>query len=1247
MEHKNKCDIFLEKLCGIEIPPIVTVEDYDLNSISQSLKTSLTWNEVFNHIKSKHWHCEGNCRSPHQESLFTHLLNCGQICYDIAIQMQKPNPQKYFLIGLLHDLGKPGTFEIVGNYTSFKGHGLVGGAVILSLCSDELLTIFQLNEQDWSDISTAADVHMCGYFPEISCEEGSIHMDCFRLLSNGTRDLLSVLRQADCLSLEPIAEYKSKHVASLELLKQTQELFERNLMNPILIEEFCANHNLNKGVLIQLKGASAAGKSTLAKKIKSYLTSPHSNYFSIPFDKVHIISRDDYMVKISLELMGKPVQYNIDGSVIFDSDLYRSCHEYYTSNNKYYAQSINSAMMSDIQAALTSNSIVIVDTLALFYASSASQMIPMCAIQSFRINLWIYRTNIITEEESINRLGLDLNTQLKLSGKRNLFNPFLKGINWRQLVSITEDVGVGYNEANIHLRSHIAISYTWNQIKDFELYHLLNHVTKLFAHNQNMILSHQYSPLSIMSTLKQVPLLEDTTHLSLPELLHILYNINKTDSIREFFLSHHYIISQPLKNTCYENNVFGLKYIDGINQIWKPKWSREARGRFYFIQETVTSNDKVSNFNKPEIRVFTLKSALQRGVELLTKAHLDANIFETQDCNSIQTVPVTKDNNNNKSSQKNTGVVMTNSLLSNKNDKLDPVQQSIMSLFMNENMPIRGYLSGKVDGSLLLITIYPMKSPQYAIMKSLIESIEASLDTNTHEGIDNNHDDNNNAINDKKNSYKKLLYFDSGIDEIGLIVPATQGTLFMGYEMWDYFLTSLYSSLDFPSIHPKTPPYQAWLDIKDRFSQWMNDQYHAVMSSIIDLNPNNNNFNNNNVCITFSYEMICANRMTYLMNIHTELAVGYDHSAIYLLGILYNNEYIPHFLLKKSEAVVTHPVSRLVTSTSQVFEIMMSLREVVLGNIDKISFMKQHFPDQNIYYPLHVEGFVYLHELSNNNDNNNISSIEIELSKISIKDNNNHSNHRDHSTDYYYNDTNLALPTVSYDYSKIKLPIYYDCHKVRDNNINLLLSLPKSAELYFPILKQLKDFYGSLKPKLIKYVTVVCIAIQKQLFQKNREESSFYKLLNAKARVRYNTYLDEMNINYDEYNHNNTNNNSDCGMIILHKGNIDVKDVEVIYKMILNACHAAMQTIYRQEFMNLYGDTQDNNQDVNNGRIGYSDARYDIILAALCDFSLKLLMKVHPWIPGTVIENEIDELINSKDDLLKGLYNLLVVTDGD
>lgn len=205
------------------------------------------------------------------------------------------------------------------------------------------------------------------------------------------------------------------------------------------------------------------------------------------------------------------------------------------------------------------------------------------------------------------------------------------------------------------------------------------------------------------------------------------------------------------------------------------------------------------------------------------------------------------------------------------------------------------------------------------------------------------------------------------------------------------------------------------------------------------------------------FESVVKNRTTYLSEIHTELAVGYDFSGISFLGLMHNNQYIPHYKLPGTRSVVPHPIHREVTATSQVFELVRDLNSVVIGKSEMLPFMEKWFPDQ-VDYPLHAEGFVYLDETT---------STEI-------------------------------------DYSKIKLPIYYVCHNIHVKKIGQLLSLPLSVDKHFPQVTILRHFFGSLHTQLVD-LTIQTMDFIEMTFNK---DSPIYLSMAENARKRFDAYFE-------------------------------------------------------------------------------------------------------------------------------------------
>lgn len=157
--NTDNTNTIFQTLLGISVPT-----QFVVNESGQSLISNLTWQDIFNHIKSEHWHRCDKATCPHSESLYDHLLTCGNICYTKAVSLGYSMKEciKAFLTGLLHDIGKPGTRRVLGKHTAFKGHGLVGGALLENFYTSELCDAFKFTKEDWADISTCADVQ-CNY----------------------------------------------------------------------------------------------------------------------------------------------------------------------------------------------------------------------------------------------------------------------------------------------------------------------------------------------------------------------------------------------------------------------------------------------------------------------------------------------------------------------------------------------------------------------------------------------------------------------------------------------------------------------------------------------------------------------------------------------------------------------------------------------------------------------------------------------------------------------------------------------------------------------------------------------------------------------------------------------------------------------------------------------------------------------------------------------------------------------------
>ena len=824
-------DLLFEDFMKIPVPPqFVVIKTKD--GFEQKMDTTFkTWGDVFGLIGSEHWHKQGAHTCPHTESLLDHLKECGRICLEYAIKLGY-SPQECiiaYFAGLLHDLGKPGTLTKTSKYLAFKGHGLVGGALIEALFSPELTEKFGLSLKDWANVSTTADVHMCSYFGN---QTSHLHKQSVCILPEGVKRLLSVLSIGDKLAMVPSESFSKTKEEIFEDTMSSHEEYVKILnspFNPALL-------NKKQGVLLFIQGNSSSGKTSFALKL-----------LEIFGDTATWINRDFHMVRETMKRAGKKP---IESYKEMTPELYQKCHTEYVDSKKAWASQINNAMRREIGEALQLGKIVIVDTLAAMY-DSITAILPDNAIHAYRVAFWVHRNQLITEAETAGRLGMPLPLQLSIHGEKSLLNPLPPKVNWFNMTSATEsgvtETGELKEEA---YQAHLSISIGWSGAKNHIVGHLCEKMKEIYMFNQSI---------------PRIPVLAQTYDMTLIELVQILNDIGGLEAIVQFFTAYSYTVNR------YIPGVVGIKYIDGMNQIWQPAWSREARGRFYYIGSK---------------KVVELKSALQRGIEVLTKAHMDMGIKATQDVDPKAW------------------------------DIFDANQRAVLKSFAGSNA-IDSYLSGKVDGSLLIVNVIPSSSEQYKLI------VDLAL-----------------AHGDEFTKAIVSYCIENGLD---LVTVSTQGTLFIGPDMQDYFITAIE-----PLIGQKISVMADWSWVVPIFVAFVLKYYKSMNISSM---------------VNFCFEAYCKNRTTITGKEHTELAIGYDHSGFNLLGMMCDGNYVPHF--KMPRHTFTQPIFIHVSSTNQVFQLMKELDEVVMGVRTKEQFLSNFAIDEFTAPVIQFEGFVLLTQLPN------------------------------------------------------------------------------------------------------------------------------------------------------------------------------------------------------------------------------------------------------------------------------------------
>lgn len=361
-----------------------------------------------------------------------------------------------------------------------------------------------------------------------------------------------------------------------------------------------------------------------------------------------------------------------------------------------------------------------------------------------------------------------------------------------------------------------------------------------------------------------------------------------------------------------------------------------------------------------------IKYQLQRGAELMSGMLVSANIASTQDISDAKKIACLSN------SQQRTCKI----LLTGENDGL-----------------INAHLTEKIDGSLLTVTFYYGKTA--LLMKMLV----------TNYGDD----------------FSKMIL--ANFEKYGLVgVVSTQGTLMIGIDMQDYFVTS---NLESPivglerSFLTEQVKIQNIVKTFDKYGKpWFDEMVH-VLQSLPHISKSVSN-------ISLCWESVCAGRETLLGKLHTELAISYSRSMCLFLGASWcGNDYVlnvPHTMLSLN--TIQEPRFWITKSSKEVDSLMRGLEDVVYGHIDDLEFLKQFPPSNKVWdekLPLHPEGYVCY-------------TCEGEF---------------------------MGQPIV--DYNKLKLAAYYIGHKFHDESICELYKLSKTASHIFPMAKIVGDFYSGIK----------------------------------------------------------------------------------------------------------------------------------------------------------------------------------------
>lgn len=528
-----------------------------------------TWGDYFKYVvRAKNWHREGGASCPHDESVYEHLVACGEYAYKTALDCGENDhvATLAWLAAFLHDIGKPGTQTIKGSNTAFKGHSVVGAALIGLMWSTEIYTQLGVTRQEWASVAQVAASHMCYLCSPALLDPTTMHAKHMSKFHTPlTRRLLKYMREADMAGRKPVPEeWLSEAQATRDTFAHVLETAGAGL-----------DEEMWPGALVMFNGASGSGKTRAAAEFAESLV-----ILGLPADKVVVVSRDEVLVRISHEIMKKP------------DATYAECYKAYSDSGKAWADKIDREMKQMIQSGLGRGCIVLTDTLATMHEYSTQRIIGDVASRVTRISVWCYRRTPVTQEDA-DRHGFSLERQRAVTGTRTLSSPFPPDIKWANNMSVYE-LGGSKAETSTwcNQRPHIQVTRGWDGVEVDTLMHVARSLVQL-----NKAISENPRVLPLGSTV-DMPLLD---------LVQKLYDVGGWEHVSNWLGFYGHTVAHPRD----DKRVAFITYLDWATPLWTYMWAIEARG--------------VALALGPDGKLMYVKRGLRRGAEVLDQARGDLN----------------------------------------------------------------------------------------------------------------------------------------------------------------------------------------------------------------------------------------------------------------------------------------------------------------------------------------------------------------------------------------------------------------------------------------------------------------------------------------------------------------------------------------------------------------------------------------------------------------------------------------------
>ena len=463
---------------------------------------------------------------------------------------------------------------------------------------------------------------------------------------------------------------------------------------------------------------------------------------------------------------------------------------------------------------------------------------------------------------------------------------------------------------------------------------------------------------------------------------------------------------------------------------------------------------------------------------------------------------------------------------------LDIIQQETMNRFISDSY-IDGWLSFKNDGSLSGINLYPKGTEVYNVISDLI-----------------------NKSTDPRDVFSKMMLEESNKKKLPFLpVLCSQGTLTMTEKMLPYNVTAICCGLCNINYNTLCTEVSKGLNPTEAMKIYAIDTFLENLFKFWEKAPV--------ICkketMCLSFEAIVPHRRCAWGCLHQELALSYNVSSYKFLGCMFlvgktSGKYRAHFQLDElvNNTIWDQPMCWPIKHTREAESMILDIGNIIREKITEKEFIKKYKPiNKMASCTFDYEGFVFFTNIQNTDP--------IGLEKLEF--------------DY------------DVDYGKIKSEEYYKCHKLKEENIDFLLSIPSSSTSIIPLAKVVQEIYPNFIQSLYLMSDELRIILNKA---SEYDHDVFHSLPNGKVKESFKT-----------------------------------KEFIVKSKMIINIS-LKWRLVLFQSYQNLLGPLPD-------------EEKIHIVLK-------KIVMKIEIW--NDDYKLKINQMVNNKDNMIKELFHITVQSKG-